>query len=208
MPKENIDYSKTIIYKIVCKDIDIKDCYVGGTTDFVRRKSEHKNCTVKNTKKSNLYVYVFINQNGSWDNWEMIEIEKYDAADKLDSLKRERFWLEELKATLNKTIPSRTKEESRKEWYKANPEYNKEYIKEYRKVNEEKLNQKSKEYRKVNEEKLNQKSKEWYKANKEKIKERKNEKISCECGCVISRTRISRHKNSKFHLNFLNEQIE
>ena len=38
MPKENIDYSKTIIYKIVCKDINIKDCYVGSTTNFTNRK--------------------------------------------------------------------------------------------------------------------------------------------------------------------------
>ena len=52
MPKENIDYSKTIIYKIVCKDIDIEDCYVGSTTDFVRRKSEHKKHVIKDTEKS------------------------------------------------------------------------------------------------------------------------------------------------------------
>jgi hypothetical protein len=147
MSRQNIDYSKTIIYKIVCKDVNITYLYVGSTTDFIRRKSEHKNCTVKNTKKSNLYVYEFINENGGWDNWEMIEID--DATDKLDALKRERYRLEELKATLNKTIPSRTKEEYKKEWYKANPEYHKEYNKEYRKVNEEKLNQSPKNIMKL-----------------------------------------------------------
>ena len=188
MPRQNIDYSKTIIYKIVCKDVNITYLYVGSTTDFIRRKSEHKNCTVKNTKKSNLYVYEFINENGGWDNWEMIEIEKYDATDKLDALKRERYRLEEL--------------------YKANPEYQKEYHKEYRKVNEEKLNQKSKEYYEVNKEKIFEYQKENYQNNREAIKQRRQTKISCECGCVISKNHTSRHKKSKFHLNFLNQQIE
>ena len=77
MPRENIDYSKTIIYKIVCKDINIKDCYVGSTTDFVRRRYKHKSASEIITHQT--YVYDFIRQNGGWNNWEMIEIEKYNA---------------------------------------------------------------------------------------------------------------------------------
>ena len=42
MPKKNIDYSKTIIYKIVCKDLAVKDVYVGSTTHFINRKYGHK----------------------------------------------------------------------------------------------------------------------------------------------------------------------
>ena len=41
MPRKNIDYSKTIIYKI--QHIDKEELlYVGSTTDFRRRKSKHK----------------------------------------------------------------------------------------------------------------------------------------------------------------------
>ena len=138
MPKENIDYSKTIIYKIVCKDIDIKDCYVGSTTDFVRRKSEHKKHVIKDTEKSYYYIYDFIKKNEGWDNWEMIEIEKYNASDKLDSLKRERFWLEELKATLNKKTPSKTHSESKKDWRTKNIEK----VKEQNKKDKEKYKEK------------------------------------------------------------------
>ena len=29
-----MDYSKTHFYKIVCKDLNIKDCYVGHTIKF------------------------------------------------------------------------------------------------------------------------------------------------------------------------------
>ena len=63
MPKKNIDYSKTIIYKIVCKDINIKDCYVGSTTDFIRRKNRHKLNSKRNNSESELYVHDVIRNN-------------------------------------------------------------------------------------------------------------------------------------------------
>ena len=48
MPLIPIDYSKTIIYKIVCNDLNICVVYVGSTTDFIRRKNEHKPTIHKN----------------------------------------------------------------------------------------------------------------------------------------------------------------
>ena len=42
MPKTKINYENAIIYKIVCNDLNIKDLYVGHTTDFIRRKYDHK----------------------------------------------------------------------------------------------------------------------------------------------------------------------
>ena len=42
MPKSNCNYSKTSIYKIVCNDLNITDCYVGNTTEFTKRKSDQK----------------------------------------------------------------------------------------------------------------------------------------------------------------------
>ena len=166
MPKKNIDYSKTIIYKIVCKDVNIKDFYIGSTTNFTNRKRQHKNIAINDTVKSHYYVYVFINQNGGWDNFDMIEVEKYNASDHNDALKRERYWLEELNATLNAKIPSRDKEEYRKKWRKDNPEKNKEQIKR----------------------------------DSEKFKE----KITCVCGCVLTKYHIPRHEKTTKHLNFLN----
>ena len=38
MPRLPVDYKNTIIYKIVCNDLKIKDTYVGHTTDFKSRK--------------------------------------------------------------------------------------------------------------------------------------------------------------------------
>ena len=75
MPKEIVDYSNTIIYKIYCKDSSITDVYVGHTTNFNSRKNMHKNLckNFKNKQK----IYNVIRCNGGWDNWVMVEIAKY-----------------------------------------------------------------------------------------------------------------------------------
>lgn len=57
MPRKEIDYSKTVMYKIVCNDLTVKDCYVGSTTDFTNRKGQHKSCCInENLKNYNLKV--------------------------------------------------------------------------------------------------------------------------------------------------------
>ena len=54
MPKIPIDYSKTIIYKIICND-DPNFLYVGSTTNYVKRKQQHKStCSNEKDKNYNL----------------------------------------------------------------------------------------------------------------------------------------------------------
>lgn len=123
-----VDYKNSVIYKLCCDDTDIQDIYVGSTTNFTLRKSQHKSmCCNANSKKHNLNVYQFIRNNGGWTNWDMIEIERYTAIDKRDLHKRERYWIENLGATLNKRVPSRTQKESGKLYYQDNREKIKEY---------------------------------------------------------------------------------
>jgi predicted GIY-YIG superfamily endonuclease len=51
MPKDNIDYSHTIIYKICCKDETVTGIYVGHTTNMVKRRCQHKSsCNDENGK--------------------------------------------------------------------------------------------------------------------------------------------------------------
>ena len=105
-------YKNTIIYRIVCKDVNITDMYIGHTTCFPNRKNEHKyNCTNTNAEKYNCRVYQFIRKNGEWKNWEMIEIERYPCNDRIEATKQERYWLEHYKATLNCEVPGRTRAE-------------------------------------------------------------------------------------------------
>ena len=86
MPKKPIDYSKTIFYKLVCSDLSIKDCYVGHTISFRKRKIVRKNsCKNPNVAEHNMPVYRFISENGGWDNWSMVEIDTLNCKDKLDA---------------------------------------------------------------------------------------------------------------------------
>ena len=103
MPKDNIDYSNTIIYKISCNDETINDIYVGHTTNFFVRKYQHKNAC--NNIKNDLKIYKKIRENGGWDNWSMIEIAKYNCKDSTEARIKEQFHYEELKASLNSCPP-------------------------------------------------------------------------------------------------------
>jgi hypothetical protein len=106
MPKNNINYLNTIIYKIVCNDLNIKDLYIGSTTDFYNRKSNHKSkCNSETDKNYNLSIYKCIRANGGWDNWSMVEVEKFPCKDSLEARARERYWCEQLNATLNSNKP-------------------------------------------------------------------------------------------------------
>ena len=103
MPKDNIDYSNTIIYKIYCNDKTISDVYVGHTTNFTKRKCSHKSGC--NNLYNKLKIYNIIRQNGGWDNWEMVEIAKYNCKDKTEARIKEQQHYEELNSTLNSCPP-------------------------------------------------------------------------------------------------------
>ena len=103
MPKVDIDYSNTIIYKIHCKDSNVTEIYVGHTTNFTKRKYAHK--TKCNMVKNKIKIYSIIRQNGGWDNWDMVEIAKYNCKDKTEARIKEQHHYEELKANLNSCPP-------------------------------------------------------------------------------------------------------
>ena len=112
MPKTPIDYQKSIIYKICCKDVSITDCYVGSTTNLSRRKPVHKSrCNNESDKAYNSNVYQFIRGHGNWDNWDMIVVEEYPCNSKNQLHTRERYHMGNLHATLNKQVPTRTDKE-------------------------------------------------------------------------------------------------
>jgi hypothetical protein len=202
MPQNKIDYSKTIIYKLCCKDLDIKEIYVGHTTDMRKRKSQHKyDCNNEKHRNYNIYVYQFIRANGGFENFDMIEIERYNAIDGNDVRKRERYWVDELKAILNSQLPTR----NRKEWEKDNFEHHKEYKKQYREINKQIIVEKNKEYYSHNKEIINKKKIEYYNKNKEVINENKKEKISCECGCVCRKDVLAKHQQTQKHINLMSQ---
>lgn len=133
------NYQKTVIYKIYCKDANITEFYIGHTTNFISRRDTHKSsCNNEKSKKYNMKLYIYIRNNGGWDNWDMIEIEKYQCNDINEAKNRERYYIELLKSSLNYKIPNRTAKEYRidniqkekdREYKKERIEYKKQPIK-------------------------------------------------------------------------------
>ena len=219
MPKIKTDYSKTLIYKIVCKDLDIKDCYVGHTTNWIKRKSSHKsNCNNQNKKDYNLNVYKFIRENGNWDNWEMIEIKKYPCNDKREAEAEERTLYEELNSTLNTYRPFITedekkqqKKEIKKKYYEKNKEkfkefyidYYEEFINNYKNYYKENKDDKL-EYQKNYNEKNKDEIKDYQKNYRQCNNDTSKKKINCECGGKYTHANISIHLKTKKHQNYLN----
>jgi hypothetical protein len=164
MPRNAINYNNTTIYKLCCNDLTVKDIYVGHTTNFTKRKANHKrSINTPTDSEHNTYKYNFIRNNGGWNNWSMIEIIKMVCTGVNDACRVERQYIEQLNATLNKNRPIITpteKAEREKEW-------NKEYYHE----NKEKLNGLHREYYQENKEKISESRKEYYQENKEKIKD-------------------------------------
>ena len=106
MPKTEIDYSNTIIYKITCKNKDITDVYVGHTTNFVQRKHSHKqNCINQKAANYKCKLYEVIRSNGGWTNWQMEIINFFNCADHYAARKKEQEYFISLNATLNSIEP-------------------------------------------------------------------------------------------------------
>ena len=217
MPKVPIDYAKTIIYKLVHKDdLNDENVYTGHTTDMRNRRYQHKDCC--NNPKSNKYnqkKYQYIRVNGGWDEWLMIEIEKYPCKDVHEARARERVIQAEMKATLNSEVPGRTY----KEWCEDNRDKLSEYQKQYREDNHEKIAEQRKQYHidnremicervrnynKHNKDKVAEKNKQRHEANKDiKNEKRRNEKATCDhCGSIVRRDGIPEHKRTLKCINF------
>ena len=221
MPKIPIDYSKALIYKIVCNDIKIKEIYYGSTTSFVKRKCQHKSSCCNEKSQSYLNPkYQFIRNNGGWTNWNMVLIKEFPCKNKLELEKEERRIMEEDEFRLNAVKPILTEEEREvyhKEYYDENKEHIKENNKEYRNNNKEHIKEKSKEYRDENKEHIKEKKQEYYQNNKEDIKKKTknyrdenkehiNEKFNCDCGGKYTTINKKKHLRTKKHQKYLKEQ--
>ena len=140
MPKLPIDYSNTTIYKLVHKeDYDNANIYIGSTTDFIRRKNNHKTvCNSEKTIGHNDKKYQYIRDNGGWDCFNMIEVEKFPCNDGNEARAREEYWRCHFNSQLNSIRAYRTEEQrkekdkERKREYREHDEY-REYQKEYQK---------------------------------------------------------------------------
>ena len=136
MPKLPIDHSNTIIYKLVHnEDYDNVNIYIGSTTDFIRRKNKHKSCCNCVTNRDhNDKKYQYIRGNGGWEEWNMIEVEKFSCNDKREAEAREEYWRCHFNSQLNTKrayITDVEKIDYKKQFYLDNKGKKLEYQKNY-----------------------------------------------------------------------------
>lgn len=171
----HINYETTpiIFYKFICENPEIKSCYVGHTTNFNRRKAEHKSCC--NNNKSANYEdkkYKIMRENGGWDKWKMVEINRQLCLDKINTCKIEQQYIEELQSDMN-MINSYTN--------------NVEYKKKYKLENKEQISEKNKSYRLK---------------NLKKIADKNKQKFDCDCGGKYTYVDKSTHLKTLKHLKY------
>ena len=196
-----------VFYKFVCLNDDIDSCYVGSTGDFKKRRTSHKHkCHNESRKEYNIKLYQTIRENGGWDNWKMVQIGSKDQITKREAEQIEEQYRKELKADMNERRAFRTEEECIEQRQKCDKEYyennrekileqRKERNKEYYKNNKAEIGERTKAWHKNNKEYHNKICNEWYKNNREY----QCEKIECECGSIVTRYALTRHKKTMLH---------
>ena len=227
MPKKEInDYT---FYKISNVNGDVNLCYVGSTVNMKERTRSHKNnCNNPNMPKHNVKVYKTIREHGGWEEFKMIEIGSAEQLTQTQARIIEEKYRVELRAEMNSVRCYITKEEiierdkiTKHNYCENNKEIIAKKIKVYYQKNKETIAKKNKVYRENNKEVYREKNKVHYQNNKEAINEyskvyRENNKdiintyastkITCECGCEIRRNHLARHRNTKKHIDLMNNK--
>jgi hypothetical protein len=140
-------YKNAKIYRLVNKVDD--EIYVGSTcSPLSKRLYEHKHMA---KIKPNRKVYQHLNNIG-WENVNVILIEEYPCENKMQLERKERQYIETLKASLNGYIPTRRKQE----WYIENAEKEHEKQAKYRAENADKICEYQAKYHKENAEKISE----------------------------------------------------
>lgn len=183
MPRKPIDYKKSVIYTIKTGN----GLYVGSTTDFTKRKYQHKSCIYDEKQKGyNCKLYQNIRANNF--EWDMKPYKEYPCENKIQLTIEEERVRCELRADLNMNNCHGKNEEKKKEW-------DKKYYKKYYKDNEEQMLEHHKKYYIDNKDKMLEQQKKYRIDNKDKI----NEKTTCECGCIIRKYALNQHLRTKKH---------
>ena len=183
-----------VFYKIINDDLP-EYTYIGSSCNFIRRKCEHKiTCNNPNRKGHHLKIYQIIRNNGGWEKWDMVMIDKLDQTTLLDARIKEEELRLKYDGNLNTNKAYQTVEELN--------EHRKQHKKEYHESNKEAISEKWNEYYKKNKEALSEKKKEHYESNKETILEKMKEKMTCECGSIFAKKALNRHLNTLKHQQF------
>ena len=151
------------------------------------------------------------------DNFYIELIENFPCSTREELRAREGTWIREI-ATLNKLVAGRDSKgyyddnvdmlkQKSKDYRAEHKEYYKKYNDAYKAEHKEELKAKCKVYIEKNRDKIKEYKKQYCIANKQhiidydKAKYEKEGKlqIECKCGCVVTKTNLTRHQKTKMH---------
>jgi len=131
-------------YMIECKDPIIIGKYIGQTTNFSHRSAAHKSaCNNTNIKAHNEKKYVYIRENGGWDNWTIEILDIIENITINNAHKKEQELIDKYGATLNEHRAIK-KEEKLKEPKESKNQYMKDLMAKRRADNADTYNDKKK----------------------------------------------------------------
>lgn len=176
------------VYRIIHLDSDI--CYVGSTINTTRarwqqHKSVYKDWLNDKEKYSTIAIYPYIEKYG-FDRFRMILIKSYNVYDKKHLRAMEQLAINKFTCVNTICALSLIGVNSMSKHYDK-----------YRYLNnrEKKLEQ-SKIYRETHKQSISDWKKSYYLQNKQSIKEQRSVKVTCDCGSIICKAALSRHKKS------------
>jgi len=204
------DYKQAKIYKIVC-NITGKT-YYGSTTASLTTRLRHHRGSYNSSSGRNCATSQIIC--GGDYNIELVEL--FPCENRTELLIKEREYIENNEC-VNIQMPYRTEEELKiaKKEYLQTPKML-EYHKNYRVENRDKNKLYLREYHKIHKEETIAKRREEYKLNRDVIRERNKswydnggneylaEKCNCECGSVVARACLFKHRKTKKHQAYIN----
>lgn len=100
--------TKTSIYKVVCKDLTIKDTFVGSSRNLSSTIRDYK-VNISNgakQKPDEQYMFATVKANGGFAKWDLILIEEFTYTNRHELIARIRHHVETLGATLNQPLPA------------------------------------------------------------------------------------------------------
>ena len=197
------NYKYYVIYKITCKDPNIKEEYVGSTNNFEARQKKHvRDCSKMGTK-----LYKFVRSHGGFANFDFIQIDEIKCYndDPTEARIKEREYCDMLNSTLNSNKPIMYDGEKQiyKKAYQQKDE-TKELVRKKKQIHNEKNKEKEKIYYQLQKEK----KKIYYQLHKEELKQKREEYDTEKKTCIRAikkayeqkdETKELMRKNKKMH---------
>ena len=192
-----VNYQNGKVYKIYSlSNPDL--VYVGSTTQSLSKRLAEHRMKYKQWKRdrhgSNITSYRIFEET---DNYRIQLIEFCPCNSREELHRAEGKYIIKMDC-INKKVAGRT----RREHYQDNKEQRKQYL--Y--ANREKIAQQRKEYRQTNRQAIAHQAKQYYEQNKHTLAQKVKVKITCECGSVVSKHVIARHRRSQKHQRLMNQQ--